>query len=98
MLLSGASPHAFLPPPQLAKPEWAPDFGPPTFVPQWGATVTGARTFLIAYNVNLLCTKELAHRIALNLREQGRSTDQVPSCWQHARSRPACPCTSWAMP
>ncbi|KAF1456898.1 Formimidoyltransferase-cyclodeaminase, partial [Pygoscelis antarcticus] len=63
-------------PEKLAKPEWAPDFGPPNFVPRWGATVTGARTFLIAYNVNLLCTKELAHRIALNLREQGRGTNQ----------------------
>ncbi|NWI22111.1 FTCD cyclodeaminase, partial [Crypturellus soui] len=60
----------------LAKPEWAPDFGPPTFVPWWGATVTGARTFLIAYNINLLCTKEQAHRIALNIREQGRSAEQ----------------------
>ncbi|XP_065525862.1 formimidoyltransferase-cyclodeaminase isoform X2 [Lathamus discolor] len=63
-------------PEKLAKPEWAPDFGPSTFVPRWGATVTGARTFLIAYNINLLCTKELAHRIALNIREQGRGTDQ----------------------
>uniref|UniRef100_A0A8B9P176 Formimidoyltransferase-cyclodeaminase n=1 Tax=Apteryx owenii TaxID=8824 RepID=A0A8B9P176_APTOW len=63
-------------PEKLVKPEWAPDFGPPTFVPQWGATVTGARTFLIAYNINLLCTKELAHRIALNIREQGRGADQ----------------------
>ncbi|XP_062435350.1 formimidoyltransferase-cyclodeaminase [Rhea pennata] len=63
-------------PVKLVKPEWAPDFGPPTFVPRWGATVTGARTFLIAYNINLLCTKELAHRIALNIREQGRGTDQ----------------------
>ncbi|NXC49433.1 FTCD cyclodeaminase, partial [Penelope pileata] len=63
-------------PEKLKKPEWAPDFGPPTFVPQWGATVTGARTFLIAYNINLLCTKELAHRIALNIREQGRGAGQ----------------------
>ncbi|XP_013795299.1 formimidoyltransferase-cyclodeaminase [Apteryx mantelli] len=63
-------------PKKLVKPEWAPDFGPPTFVPRWGATVTGARTFLIAYNINLLCTKELAHRIALNIREQGRGADQ----------------------
>uniref|UniRef100_A0A8C9MQI6 Formimidoyltransferase-cyclodeaminase n=1 Tax=Serinus canaria TaxID=9135 RepID=A0A8C9MQI6_SERCA len=61
---------------KLAKPEWAPDFGPPTFVPRWGATVTGARTFLIAYNINLLCTKEQAHRIALNIREQGRGPSQ----------------------
>ncbi len=57
---------------KLLKPEWAPDFGPAEFVPSWGATVTGARFFLIAYNVNVLGTKEQAHRIALNLREQGR--------------------------
>jgi len=33
--------------------EWKPDFGPAEFIPEWGATVTGARFFLIAYNVNL---------------------------------------------
>lgn len=63
--------------PQLKKSEWAPDYGPSTFVPSWGATVTGARKFLIAYNVNLLSTKEQAHRIALDIREQGRGKDQV---------------------
>ncbi|KAH0621749.1 hypothetical protein JD844_023368 [Phrynosoma platyrhinos] len=63
-------------PEKLQKVEWTPDFGPATFVPRWGATVTGARKFLIAYNINLLCTKELAHRIALNIREQGRGKDQ----------------------
>jgi glutamate formiminotransferase/formiminotetrahydrofolate cyclodeaminase len=57
---------------KIGRPEWRPDFGPASFVPSWGATVTGARDFLIAYNVNLLATKEQAHRIALNLREQGR--------------------------
>lgn len=56
-----------------------PDFGPSSFVPSWGATVTGARKFLIAFNINLLSTKEQAHRIALNLREQGRGKDQVGS-------------------
>lgn len=56
-----------------------PDFGPSSFVPSWGATVTGARKFLIAFNINLLSTKEQAHRIALNLREQGRGKDQVSS-------------------
>lgn len=61
---------------KLQKPEWAPDFGSRDFVPSWGATVTGVRKFLIAYNVNLLSTKEQAHRIALNLREQGRGADQ----------------------
>lgn len=57
---------------RLREPQWKPDFGPARFVPEWGATVTGARGFLIAYNVNILGTKEQAHRIALNLREQGR--------------------------
>ena len=38
--------------------------------------MTGARHFLIAYNVNLLATKEQAHRIALDLREQGRGPQQ----------------------
>ncbi|XP_066510690.1 formimidoyltransferase-cyclodeaminase-like [Hoplias malabaricus] len=61
---------------KLKKHEWAPDYGPATFVPSWGATVTGARKFLIAYNVNLLSTKEQAHRIALDIREQGRGKDQ----------------------
>ncbi|XP_036921070.1 formimidoyltransferase-cyclodeaminase isoform X5 [Sturnira hondurensis] len=63
-------------PEKLKQAEWAPDFGPSTFVPSWGATVTGARKFLLAFNINLLSTKEQAHRIALNLREQGRGKDQ----------------------
>ncbi|MBI3931966.1 MAG: glutamate formimidoyltransferase [Acidobacteria bacterium] len=57
---------------KIGRPEWAPDFGPAELVPSWGATVTGARFFLIAYNVNVLGTKEQAHRIALDIREQGR--------------------------
>ncbi|KAF3688266.1 Formimidoyltransferase-cyclodeaminase Formiminotransferase-cyclodeaminase [Channa argus] len=63
-------------PEKLKREEWAPDFGPAAFVPSWGATVTGARKFLIAYNVNLIGTKEQAHRIALDIREQGRGKDQ----------------------
>ncbi len=61
---------------RIVKPEWKPDFGPAQFIPEWGATVTGARFFLIAYNVNLLSTPNQAHRIALNLREAGRGPDQ----------------------
>lgn len=61
---------------KLRRPEWAPDYGPAEFVPAWGATAAGARFFLIAYNVNVLGTKEQAHRIALNLREQGREPGQ----------------------
>ena len=62
-------------PERIVKPEWKPDFGPAEFIPEWGATVTGARFFLIAYNVNLLSTPNQAHRIALNLREAGRGED-----------------------
>ncbi|MCG8563981.1 MAG: glutamate formimidoyltransferase [Desulfobacterales bacterium] len=61
---------------RIVMPEWKPDFGPAEFVPEWGATVTGARFFLIAYNVNLLSTSNQAHRIALNLREAGRGDDE----------------------
>ena len=61
---------------KLADPRWKPDYGPGTFVPEWGATATGARMFLIAYNVNILGTSNQAHRIALNLREAGRSENE----------------------
>jgi glutamate formiminotransferase/formiminotetrahydrofolate cyclodeaminase len=59
-------------PERLARAEWKPDYGPAAFVPEWGATCAGARDFLIAYNVNVLGTKEQAHRIALDVREAGR--------------------------
>ncbi|HEY3250653.1 MAG TPA: glutamate formimidoyltransferase, partial [Ignavibacteria bacterium] len=62
---------------KIYKPEWKPDFGPQRFVPKSGATVTGSRFFLIAYNVNILGTKEQAHRIALNIREQGRGPEKL---------------------
>ncbi|XP_065349853.1 formimidoyltransferase-cyclodeaminase-like [Cloeon dipterum] len=61
---------------KLEKPEWEPDYGPRTFVSQWGATMVGVRPFLLAYNINILGTKEQAHRIALNIREQGRGAGQ----------------------
>jgi glutamate formiminotransferase/formiminotetrahydrofolate cyclodeaminase len=61
---------------KIRRAEWVPDFGPAAFVPEWGATVTGARFFLIAYNVNVLGTKEQAHRIALDVREQGRGPEE----------------------
>ncbi len=64
---------------KLADPAWAPDFSPAK--PDWehvicksGATVIGARPFLIAYNVNFNSRDEkLAHDIALELREAGRA-------------------------
>jgi len=61
---------------RVLKPEWKPDYGRAAFVPEWGATCAGARDFLIAYNVNVLGTKEQAHRIALDIREAGRGPGQ----------------------
>ncbi len=61
---------------RLQDEKWKPDFGPTEFQPSWGITATGARKFLIAYNVNLLCSSNQAHRIALNLREAGRGPDE----------------------
>lgn len=58
---------------KLKDPEWQPDFGPAVFVPQSGATVIGARDFLIAYNVNLNTTSvRRANSVAFDVREQGR--------------------------
>lgn len=61
-------------PEKLKDPEWLPDFGAPVFNPRSGATVIGAREFLIAYNINLNTRdRRLAHEIALTLRESGRA-------------------------
>jgi glutamate formiminotransferase / formiminotetrahydrofolate cyclodeaminase len=57
---------------KLTLPEWKPDLGPSEFNPHTGATVIGARDFLIAYNVNLN-TKDvnIAKKIAQTVRESG---------------------------
>ncbi|MCX7973416.1 MAG: glutamate formimidoyltransferase [Candidatus Aminicenantes bacterium] len=61
-------------PEKLKNPDWFPDYGPAVFNPKTGATVIGAREFLIAYNINLNTRdKRLAQEIALNLRETGRA-------------------------
>ncbi|MFQ6676008.1 MAG: glutamate formimidoyltransferase [Fidelibacterota bacterium] len=59
---------------KLQDPEWRPDFGEPVFNARSGATVMGARQFLIAYNVNLNTRdRKMASDIALDIREQGRA-------------------------
>jgi glutamate formiminotransferase/formiminotetrahydrofolate cyclodeaminase len=53
-------------------PYWTPDFGPDAFNARSGATVIGARDFLIAYNVNLNTRDpKLATKIAQRIREMG---------------------------
>ena len=58
---------------KLRLPRWKPDYGPATFDPKSGATVIGARDFLVAYNVNLNTTStRRANAVAFDVREAGR--------------------------
>ncbi len=67
---------------KIKQPEWKPDFGPAVFNKKSGATVIGARNFLVAYNVNLN-TKSVrrANSVAFDVRENGRikTEDGTPS-------------------
>ncbi len=58
---------------KLKRKDFIPDFGEQVFNSRSGATVVGARGFLIAYNINLN-TKEtkIANKIAKRIREKGR--------------------------
>ncbi|MBW7893379.1 MAG: glutamate formimidoyltransferase, partial [Chitinophagaceae bacterium] len=58
---------------KIKLPFWKPDFGPSDLPARHGATVIGARDFLIAYNVNLN-TKSVkrANSVAFDIREAGR--------------------------
>jgi glutamate formiminotransferase / formiminotetrahydrofolate cyclodeaminase len=58
---------------KIKLPEWKPDFGPIEFDAKRGATVIGARDFLVAYNINLNTTStRRANAIAFDVREGGR--------------------------
>lgn len=62
---------------KIKLPAWQPDFGPNVFHAKHGATVIGARDFLIAYNVNLNTTSVAeAGAIAAEVRETGRKIIQ----------------------
>lgn len=59
---------------KIKQPEWKPDFGPAVFDAKRGATVIGARDFLVAFNVNLNTTStRRANSIAFDVREAGRT-------------------------
>lgn len=55
---------------EISKPERQPDYGQPKMHPTAGATVVGARQFLVAYNINLGTNDlSIAKRIADSIRE-----------------------------
>lgn len=63
---------------KIKQPDWHPDFGPAEMDAKRGATVIGARDFLIAYNVNLNTTStQIANAIAGDVRESGRTVNGV---------------------
>ena len=58
---------------KLRDPLWLPDYGPAVFNARSGALITGARPFLIAYNITLNSRdQQHAADIAFELREKGR--------------------------
>jgi glutamate formiminotransferase/formiminotetrahydrofolate cyclodeaminase len=58
---------------KIKLPTWKPDFGAAIMNAKAGATVIGARDFLIAYNVNLNTKSvRLANSVAFDVREAGR--------------------------
>lgn len=58
---------------KLKNPAWKPDYGPCEFNARSGATIIGAREFLIAYNITLNSTDRThATDIAFELRKKGR--------------------------
>ena len=93
---------------KMQDPAWQPDFGPAAFNARSGATVIGAREFLIAYNVNLNTReKRIASDIAASIRETGRpqkdrdgnivrdaggATMRIPGAFA------ACKAVGWYMP
>jgi glutamate formiminotransferase/formiminotetrahydrofolate cyclodeaminase len=58
---------------KMKDPYWKPDYGPQEFNPKFGVLTTGARKFLIAYNINLNTVDEKkAKRISRIIREKGQ--------------------------
>lgn len=73
---------------RLADPAWAPDFGPAHPHPTAGATVIGARFFLIAFNAVLTTADvSVARAIAGQVRERGGGLPAVRALGIHLASR-----------
>ena len=87
---------------KLQDPDWTPDFGPSKFNEKAGATIIGAREFLIAYNVTLNTKRvAIARAMAERIREKGgykRGSDlrrikdetgkfiEIPGKFRHVRA------------
>lgn len=57
---------------KMTNPLWKPDYGPHEPHSEFGATIIGARQFLLAYNINLQTSDvQIAKNIAAQIRESG---------------------------
>jgi glutamate formiminotransferase len=67
-------------PQKITQSGWLPDYGPYAFNARSGATIIGARNFLIAYNINL-STKDvwIAKKIASLIRSKSQSNMRLSS-------------------
>lgn len=80
---------------KMRDPNWQPDYGPATFNARSGATVIGARPFLVAWNINLRTTDtQVAKSIAAQLRESGY---RKPDGTQHSGMFPYLKAIGWYM-
>jgi glutamate formiminotransferase/formiminotetrahydrofolate cyclodeaminase len=74
---------------KIREPQWKPDFGPAEFDMKRGATVIGARDFLIAYNINLNTTStRRANAVAFDIREAGRVKKENGKTINDSEGRP----------
>jgi glutamate formiminotransferase / formiminotetrahydrofolate cyclodeaminase len=62
---------------KIRDPKMQPDFGPSLFRSRYGASCVGARNFLIAYSVNIQGSKEQAHEIVLQIKNQNVTGESV---------------------
>jgi glutamate formiminotransferase/formiminotetrahydrofolate cyclodeaminase len=78
---------------KIKLPAWKPDCGPAELDVKRGATVIGARDFLIAYNVNLdTASTHIANEIAQEVRETGKiiinknGKERIPGSLKHVKA------------
>jgi glutamate formiminotransferase/formiminotetrahydrofolate cyclodeaminase len=81
---------------RIESEEWRPDFGPSQWdekVAKTGATAIGARSFLVAYNINLdTKSTRIANAIACDIRESGRknqenkNAERIPGSLKNVRA------------
>lgn len=85
---------------KIQQAEWKPDYGPSTGPLRAGATVLGARKFLVAYNVNLNTSDvAIAKRIAEKVRESGYvSPDEAGHPQRFPGRCPGVKAIGWYMP